>query len=258
MTTLLQANNLTVQINNKVICHAVHLSIQAGEIWGILGPNGSGKTTLLHTLAGLHPLSDGQLTLHHQPLNTLSAQTIAQHIALLFQDITVTFAQTVWEYCLSGRYPHLPYFKTEQAKDRDITLRALQTMELEHVMHHPIHQLSGGEKRRAAIAAILVQTPDIYLLDEPTNHLDAKHQIQVLKHFSHLAKHESAAIIMSVHDINVAQQFCHHIVMLFDDGSLLHGKSEDVLTAANLNRLYRHPFISLAHHDQLFWHPQID
>lgn len=250
--SLLCTRELSIAMGNKVICHHLNLTIHPGEVWGILGPNGSGKTTLLHTLAGLQTPAHGQVWLQGKPLTTLTMKSIAQTLGLLFQDFNAVFAQTVWEYCLAGRYPHLPYFQKENQHDQALVRQALQTMELDHLLQRRITQLSGGEKRRLAMAVLLAQTPQLYLLDEPTNHLDVRHQTQTLRHFCELAKSD-AAVVMALHDINHAQQYCHRLLLMFADGSTLQGETRDVLTAENLSRLYEHPMTAIDHAQGRYW-----
>lgn len=249
----IHAQQISIAIGNKIICSNLDIAVHAGKIWGILGPNGSGKTTLLHTLAGLHPITHGEILLHESKLDNLSIKSVAQQRGILFQDFHETFPQTVWEYCLGARFPHLPYFKKEDVQDTQIVMSALQTMELDEYIYRNITQLSGGEKRRLAIATLLAQTPDIYLLDEPTNHLDVRHQMKALKHFQHLAETKSAAVMMSLHDVNIAQQFCDHILLLFANGSAMQGPSHELLTTENLTRLYGHPMRSIANGTSRFW-----
>lgn len=111
-------------------------------------------------------------------------------------------------------------------------------MELLHLRQAVVTQLSGGEKRRLAIAALLVQTPSIYLLDEPTNHLDIRHQLSIMQHFVSLAESKQAAVVMTLHDIRLARAYCSHIVLIFPNGETQQGTPEVLLTKSNLSELY--------------------
>lgn len=235
---MLSIRNLQLQIHNNIICHHLSLQVNAGEVWGILGANGSGKTTLLHTIAGLKAMRHGEIYLHEIELRQLSMRNIAQKIAILFQEISETFPQTVWEYCSAARFPHRHYFAKNDNDDHAIIQNALRQMGLEKLASRKITQLSGGEKRRLALASVIAQTPTIFLLDEPSNHLDIRHQMQTLHYLRELVKKDGKASIMALHDVNLAQQFCDHILMLFGNGETLHGKTQDVLTQKNLHKLY--------------------
>lgn len=235
---MLQANHLTVEIANKIICRDLNWQVFAGEVWGILGANGSGKTTLLHTLAKLHDGFFGELFLRKNDIHSYTQKEISQQMGILLQDTQAHFPRSVFDYCIEGRYPHLSYFTRLSEADFSIAKIALQDMDLIAQADQNVQTLSGGERRRLAIATLLAQTPQVYLLDEPTNHLDWRHQVKVLNHFKSLAQHQANAVIMSLHDVHLAQQFCHKILMLFGDGSYLQGDTQQVLTVENLSRLY--------------------
>jgi iron complex transport system ATP-binding protein len=255
---LLTTHNLTIRIGNQTICDNINLQIKSGETWGILGPNGSGKTTLLQTLGNLRAPTQGELWLQHRRITSLSTKEIARYVGILFQDSMHTFPQTVFESCLAGRHPHLSRLGWKNTLDYQITDEALAAMELTHLAHHPVDILSGGERQRLAIATILTQTPLLYLLDEPTNHLDIRHQIKVLQQMKLLCDTHSAGVVMSLHDVNLAQQFCQHILMLFKDGETLIGTPDEILTIDNLTRLYQHPMQYLSANSQKCWMPNFN
>jgi iron complex transport system ATP-binding protein len=251
----LRTHNINVTIANQTICRDLNLTINPGMIYGILGPNGSGKTTLLQTLAKLHPVQAGDIFLFEKNLTTLSAKQIAQQLGILFQDTTAIFSQTVFEFCLNGRHPHLARLAWENISDHEMAIAALTTVELDKKLLQKVHTLSGGERRRLAIAALLTQAPHIYLLDEPMNHLDIYHQMLVLSHFKHLAHTQSTAIIMSLHDVNIAQHFCQQIILLLGNGATIQGTPDEMLTEKNLSQLYHYPLKKRFLDSHSFWLP---
>lgn len=236
---MIKTHHLQIQINNKILCRNLNLEITAGYCIGLLGPNGSGKTTLLHTLAGLLRPTSGDVFLMGKSLQHFSRKTIAQHIAILFQDSTFVFPQTVLEYCYSGRHPH----EKDSQADEKIILQTLHELELRHLAEQNILTLSGGEKRRLAIAAVLIQTPQIYLLDEPTNHLDIRYQHLVLNLFKKISREK--AVVMSLHDLHQAKSFSNKILLMYENGEILFGDTTTLLTQANLRRLYQFPDLVL-------------
>jgi iron complex transport system ATP-binding protein len=247
---LLETRGLTLLLPEKTQNNALDLKIQAGEQWGILGSNGCGKTTLLHTLAGLRAARQGAVWLQGSPLTAFSPQQAAQSRALLFQDTQFLFAQTVWDYCLGARYPYRQSFRRESESDKAIVTNALSAMSLLDLAKRNVMQLSGGEKRRLALAAVLAQTPSVYLLDEPVNHLDIQRQIQVLTHFQQLTRTTNIATLITLHDMNLAKQFCTHILLIYPDGCMEHGTSDSLLTTDRLSHLYQ---CNIQHADLLFW-----
>lgn len=255
MTTL-QANQLTLSRGKRTLCRDLSFTIQRGDFTGILGPNGSGKSTLLLTLAGHLAPEQGHVLLNQQPLSSLSSREVARQIGILFQNGQYSFPQSVRDFCLAARFPHQSVIHPEHtaAQDIQITTQALIAAELSTLAENNIQHLSGGEQRRAALAALLVQSPDFLLLDEPVNHLDLRHQIQMMRLLRSLTNEH--AVVMSLHDINLAQRFCSKIILMFDDGNTLQGETAAVLTPDNLSRLYHHPIDAAYMDGQPYWLPQ--
>lgn len=246
---LLETKALSIQ-TNKIICQDLNFRLRPGDIVGILGANGSGKTTLLKTLAGLIRPHQGCIHVLGTPQTQWTRKAIAQQIGLLLQNSSPQFAQTVFEFCHMSRFPH----GNPMTMDKHITEQALITMELIQQKNQSIDTLSGGEYKRLCIAALLTQTPVIYLLDEVTNHLDLHYQMRVFHHFKQLAD-QGAGIIVTTHDIPLASHYCKHILMLFNDGTTLYGETNDLINEQNLTRLYQHPFHLYSYKDYSTWLP---
>jgi iron complex transport system ATP-binding protein len=235
---MLSVHELTLQAGQRLLCKGLSLHIRPGESWAILGPNGSGKTTLLHTLAGLHPAAVGRVELDGVALQQLRRRHIAQQLGLLLQDSHDLFPATVLETVLSGRHPHLHRWQGIGAEDLALAERALQQMDLEAMAKRMIQTLSGGERRRLAIATLLVQDPALLLLDEPLNHLDLRHQQHILAQIG-TWQSRSKAVVMVLHEPNHALHYCDHALLLYGDGRHEAGKSTEILDAARLSELYQ-------------------
>lgn len=236
----MHTNNLSISIGNKNICQQLNLEINKGERWAILGMNGSGKTTLLHTLAGLRETDSGEIFLNDQPITSLTRRQTAQQTGLLLQDYEDNFPGTVLQTVLAGRHPHMHNWQWESEADIQLAKSILAKLELEDFSDRQLTSLSGGERRRVAIAMLLIQSPNLFLMDEPTNHLDIRHQHHILQLFSNLGTEENRTMLMVLHDINLAIRYCDHALLLFGNGETLAGEIADVMTTENLQRLYQH------------------
>ncbi len=234
----LAALELGLSVGTRQLCDGLCLTLAAGECWGILGPNGSGKTTLLHTLAGLRPAQQGELWLDAIPLKQLKRQQIARQLGLLLQDNHDPFPATVRETALSGRHPYLQRWQGETAADHHLAEAALRQMELEGLAERMIQTLSGGERRRLAIATLLTQDPAILLLDEPLNHLDLRHQQLLLLQITQWRRRQKA-VAMVLHEPNHALHYCNRVLLLYGDGRWEAGESERLLTPQRLSELYQ-------------------
>ena len=239
--SLLESRNLQVEIGNTQVCNDLNLSIQPGQVWAVLGRNGIGKTTLLHTLAGLRQPLAGDILIDDNSIHSLSRKQIAQKLGLLLQHHEDAFPSSILETVLIGRHPYISNWQWESASDLQLAMDALQQVELNHMAQRQINQLSGGERQRVAIATLLTQNPEILLLDEPNSHLDINYQISLLNHICNHAREHQHAVIMSLHDINLASRFCDHVLLLSGKGEVQSGTSENILNEDNLKHTYQHP-----------------
>jgi iron complex transport system ATP-binding protein len=257
MSTL-AAENITLIQGKKLLLANLNCVFYAGQVYGLLGANGTGKTTLLHALKGLLIPQQGYITFNGDKMTALSPAYRARGVGLLFQEPTTAFDQSVYEYCLTSRYPYFAHTAEMKLSDQAQVQATLAQVELENLATSPIKNLSGGERQRLAIAALLTQDPEILLLDEPLNHLDTRYQLLVLKHLQTLAHTAQKAIIMSLHDYQLAAHFCHKLILFLGDGLFIIGPPGELMTCANLQQIYGHPFEELEHASRKFWVPVID
>lgn len=237
----LEARNLTLQYPGKVLCRNLDLTISPGECWAILGQNGAGKTTLIHALGGLSQTKhsgDSAVLLGGKPTRDWSRRELARNLGILLQEEPGEFWGDVYEYVLLGRYPHAGHSFGWQAIGDEAADRAIARMDLGSVSDRSFVTLSGGERQRARLALLLAQSPQCYLLDEPLQHLDLRHQLAVMTLLTELAR-KGRSLVMVLHDIGWASQFCDHVLMLFDNGHTLAGKTQELLNRHNLEALYQ-------------------
>jgi iron complex transport system ATP-binding protein len=235
---MLHARNLTLTIAERTLCANLDAELKAGENWVILGANGSGKTTLLHALAGLRAPDAGHIRLDDSEVGGIPPRTRARRIGVLFQEAESEFPATVLETVLTGRYPHLDRWQWEGARDYRAAEAALEAVGLAGLARRPLATLSGGERRRVEVAALLAQDAPICLLDEPTNHLDLRHQVQVLDLVAGRTRRPGHLNVFVLHDVNLAARFGTHAILLFDNGECHHGPLSDMLNRSNLEQMY--------------------
>ncbi|HEY4646004.1 MAG TPA: ABC transporter ATP-binding protein, partial [Steroidobacteraceae bacterium] len=168
----LETRDLDVEIAARRLVEGLSFKISPGEFLAVLGENGVGKTLTMHTLAGLRAPGAGSILLKGRELATWPRRELAGVLGLLAQSSEDPFPSTVLETALIGRHPHIEFWRWESDRDLGIARGALADVDLTDREGRSVETLSGGERRRLAIATVLTQDPVLYLLDEPTNHLD--------------------------------------------------------------------------------------
>ncbi len=159
------------------------------------------------------------------------------------------------ETVLGGRYPHKPFWSIYGSQDTQLCLEALRRVQLEDMADRIVHTLSGGERRRLAIATLMVQSPRIWLLDEPTNHLDLHFQIALLELLDNEISSRRGGAIMVLHDVNLLTRFCTHALLIIGHDSHCSGTIDEVITPENLKALYRHPVHQIREGNTTFYYP---
>ncbi len=190
------------------------LGLRQGERVGLIGPNGSGKTTLLETLLGRRQPAAGKLKLGHNVAVGYYSQ----------QSLELPDAHRVIEAITHGSNLTGP-----QARD----LLGLFLFSGEAI-EKPVSALSGGERRRLALARTVVSGANFLILDEPTNHLDIRHQLEILD----LAHNLGVTVISTLHDINLAARWADRLCLMQDGRIRALGDADTVLDPALLTEVY--------------------
>ena len=229
----LQFDGLSVELGGRTILAGVDFEVSPGEVVGLVGRNGVGKTTLLRLANGTLSTSAGRVLLGGESVAALSRRRLARGVALVSQDLHVSFPFRVGELVLMGRAPHQPMVGLESESDVELALEALERLGIGHLADRAITTLSGGERQLVLFARALVQDPGVLLLDEPTAFLDLKHRVDVLREVRAFARSGRSALVVS-HDLSLAARSCDRIVLLGPGCVEAVGRPVEVLTPENL------------------------
>jgi iron complex transport system ATP-binding protein len=233
----LACRSVTVSVPGRVLVSSFNATFSPGHVIAVLGRNGAGKSSLLHVLAGLRPPADGLVEWRGRELRHWPRRELARHLGFLAQASEDPFPGSVLETTLVGRHPHIDFWQWESESDRDVARRCLEAVDLAGFEEREVDTLSGGERRRLAIAAALTQEPRVYVLDEPIQQLDPLHQLEVLRLFRAKAD-AGACVIMSLHDPGIAAFYADESLLLFGDGRWQKGATADVLGEESIGALY--------------------
>lgn len=214
----------------------VSMQIQDGEGLAILGANGSGKSTLLKIMAGLVFPEDGSITalgkaLTQDILTGDFAGFFRSKVGFIFQEPEVQiFCPTVWDEIAFGPL-QLGIERSEVTQRVDDTLDMLG---IKALRDRQPHHLSGGEKKKVAIGAVLSLNPDILLLDEPTNGLDPRTQVWLFELLAGL-RMVKKTIIMATHDLSIVEDLADRVVVLSEEHTIVaDGRPDEVLRDKDL------------------------
>ncbi len=233
----IEARHLRFRYGQQVVIDDVSLSLDSGEMLGVIGPNGSGKSTLLRLLSGVLAPASGEVRLHDRSLASYTRRQLGQAIAVVPQHTQIEFPFSVTEVVLMGRSPHLGGFAFEGDRDVHVARAAMRRTGVLDLAHRSIHELSGGERQRVILARALAQEADILLLDEPGAFLDIRHEVEIYD-LLHDLQHEGRSIITVLHDLNLAALYCDRVALLKAGRLFRVGPPSAVITYAALTEVY--------------------
>ena len=248
MSPLLSISNAAFHYGPRAVLAGIHLTLEQGTATALIGPNGAGKTTLLRLIAGTLKPSAGEILLDGQRLTALSARARARLVALVPQQLDITFDFTVQQIVEQGRSPYLGLLRGLMEPDRRAVDRALALTDLTNYRQRIVNELSGGEKQRVKIALGLAQSPRLLLLDEPTQNLDIGRQVELLDLLASL-RAEGLTLLASMHDLHLVHGNFTQVHLLAPGEPLVSGPPEAILTPIRLSQAFhcppnRHPLLT--------------
>jgi iron complex transport system ATP-binding protein len=249
---MLKIQTLSVSYGSRRILHEVSLEVQSGEVLALIGPNGAGKSTLIRAASGVIRIASGQVRTNGDDFASLSPLQRARYIATVPQAVSLPPAYTVWETVLFGRTPYLGFLGQPSQKDAEIARQSLARVSALPLAERRVGELSGGEQQRVLLARALCQSTPILLLDEPTAHLDLQYQVGLLELVQELAHKDNLAVLVALHDLNLAAHYADRIALMVAGKIKAMGKPRDVLQADLIQEAYclpvkvvKHPFLDI-------------
>lgn len=239
---ILNASNITVRAGDKTLVDNASLTVNAGDLVGLVGPNGAGKSTLLKALLGLRPRDAGTVTVGGQDFDALPARQRARTVAFLPQERRVEWRLSVEQIVLLGRYPHRAAFGGPTVACRQAAADALAAVGARDLAGRPFGVLSGGERTLVLLARTLAVQAPLLLIDEPITALDPYHQIHVMEILRSLAR-QGTGVLAVIHDLALAARFMNRVVVMNHGGVAGSGATRDMLQPELISSVYGVDFL---------------
>jgi|TARA_B110000259_G_scaffold30222_1_gene32747 peptide/nickel transport system ATP-binding protein len=244
--SFLTINNLTAHVGKRPVLRDVSLSVQAGEVCGLVGESGAGKSMIGKAVLGILPLAieatGGEIILAGVDLQSLPAKERRQFIgaktALIPQDpLTALNPSRRVGSQITNRLVDILGWTKPDAEHRALELLSeVQIDDPKRVMLCYPHELSGGMRQRLLIAAAFAAEPQLIIADEPTTALDVTVQKQILRLIKEMQARYGTALLFVTHDLGVVSKVCQKVLVLYDGVVLEQATVEDFFTGP------RHPY----------------
>lgn len=210
---------------SKTVLNDISFEFEQGQCLAVLGNNGAGKSTLLKCIDRICPTEGAGVYIDGQNVFEMNNRTMAQNIAYVPQN-SESVNMTVFDTVLLGRKPYIKW--DVSAEDREIVSGIIDKMGLNELSLRNVSELSGGEAQKVMMARALAQKPKLLLLDEPTSNLDPYNQHEMLHVIRDIAREQNIAVIIIIHDLNLAMRHCDKFLFLKNAGVYSFGGVETV------------------------------
>lgn len=222
----------------RVVADQLNLTLNEGDVVCLLGPNGIGKSTLLRTLIGMQPPLAGRVLLDGVDLATLKPRDIARRVSVVLTERVEVGQLSVYHLVALGRYPYTNWIGKLTPHDEEVIQGALIAVQAEQLAGRFVHELSDGERQRVMVARALAQEPCVMVLDEPMAFLDLPRRIEMMRLLRRLAHDMQQAVILSIHDLDLALRTADMLWLMTPDGKIQAGAPEDLVLSGAFEKAF--------------------
>ena len=215
-----QMKDLSVGYNGNSLIRDINIGINKGEIVTLIGPNGSGKSTILKSITRQLKVVGGNVFFDDTSLLKLPYKELASKIVA------------------TGRYPYTGRLGILTQEDECLVEEAMQAVHAQELGNRDFNAISDGQKQRVLLARAICQDPDVIVLDEPTSFLDVKYKLELLSILERMARQKKITVIMSLHEIDLAQKISDKIICVKGETISHYGSPEEVFTEEIIRELY--------------------
>ncbi len=234
----IRMDDLSVGYNGKALIREICIDIRRGEIVSLIGPNGAGKSTILKSITRQLSLIGGRVIFDEKDLHAMPFRDLSRKMAVVLTERLKTDLLTCYDIVASGRYPYTGRLGLLTEEDERKVDEAIAAVHAEELGPKDFNAISDGQRQRILLARAICQDPEIIVLDEPTSFLDIRYKLELLSILRNMAKQKGITVIMSLHEIDLAEKISDRIICVRGDRIYRCGRPEEIFHEDMIRDLY--------------------
>ncbi|MEW4427576.1 ATP-binding cassette domain-containing protein [Paenibacillus pabuli] len=248
---MISMEHVSLRREDNQILDDVHLHIEQGEHWVILGRNGSGKTTLLEMMNGYMFPSQGRIEVLGNLYGQCDVREVRKEIGYISQTLLekLTLRDPVWEVVATGAFAFLRFYQTIPDEVKTRALNLLDDMGFAKLANHPLGTLSQGERKKVMLARSLMADPKLLIMDEPCAGLDLYEREKMLAEIDRL-RQRNITVVYVTHHVEEIMPLFTHVALIREGRIAAAGNKHDVLTQDTIKHTYDIPVDIQWDHDR--------
>ena len=236
--TYFTLDKLSVGYNGKALIRDIEIGITKGEIITLIGPNGSGKSTILKSITRQLQTIDGKVIFDGRDLRKYSYKDLSSKMAVVLTERMKPELMTCHDIVATGRYPYTGRLGILTEEDERMVEEALEAVHASDIGTRDFNAISDGQRQRVLLARAICQQPDTIILDEPTSFLDIRHKLELLSILRSMAREKGITVIMSLHEIDLAEKISDRIVCVKGDRIFRYGRPAEIFDEEMIRSMY--------------------
>ena len=233
-----QMDELSVGYNGKPLIEHINIGVKKGEIVTLIGPNDSGKSTILKSITRQLRLLGGRVSFDEQDIHRMSYREMSTKMAVVLTERMSPELMTCHDIVATGRYPYTGRLGILSREDEKKVEEAMCAVHARELGSRDFNAISDGQRQRVLLARAICQEPEVIILDEPTSFLDIRHKLELLAILRRMAKEKGITVIMSLHEIDLAQKISDKIICVKGDAISHFGAPETIFREDIIRELY--------------------
>ncbi len=230
--------HMAVGYGRKPLIREITLQVEKGEIVTLIGPNGAGKSTILKSIIRQLPLISGAIYIGKQSVDKLTDKEMAKKQSAVMTERLQPELMTCEEIISMGRYPYTGGLGILSREDKKKVKEAMELVNVTELAARDFLEISDGQRQKILLARAICQEPELIVLDEPTSFLDIRHKLELLSILKEMVKEKQLAVIMSLHELDLAQKISDQVVCVCGDTIAKYGTPEEIFCSSYINELY--------------------